>query len=125
MAARAAGRAERGAVRDAVPTPVPRPGTEGRGTRPSGRHAAPSKRVPAPASGRGGPRAGTPAPGPGARRTETPAAVRGGGAGIEGPPSGRFTFCPSLSRKAQGFPFPRFLLISYISVIRFLAIDAT
>lgn len=42
---------------------------------------------------------------------------------MEGPPSGRFPFRSSLSRKAQDFPFPRFLLSSYISIIPFPGIS--
>lgn len=114
--ARPLGRAERGAARGALPTPVQRPGAEGRGhpARRAARGALESSPRARPGAGRSP--GGNAGPGPrrGARGNPC-GSSGGGGAGMEGPRPGRFLFSPFLSRKVQGFPFPRFLFQFYFN----------
>lgn len=113
MAARAPGWAERGAARGALPTPVRRPASEGRGqrARPAARGALESSPRERPRSGAVcGRERGPPAQARGVRK---PLRHRGGGgARGKGPRPRRFPLSPAFSRKARDFPFLRFLFVS-------------
>lgn len=102
MAARAAGRAERGAVSGALPTPVRRPGVEGRGRPTRRRRAAPSRRVPMPGPQAGRSPGGNAGRGPGARKALRQPGRRhaDGGAAVR-----PFSFPSFLEQKGTGFPF--------------------
>lgn len=104
MAARAPGWAERGAARGALPTPVRRPASEGRGHRARGAQR-PGVESPRPAPPRGALLAGTRAPGPGAGRAETPAAPRGRGRTGEGAVAAPLSFISCLQQKGTRFSF--------------------